>query len=337
MISEKEFLDIYSQICNEANFTDRWCYVRSQDVMNVVRPSAHGEDNAQQVLSKINPLAAQALAAFLKGNTSGFLYEVHFNIAVAVALAIKHYICPDASIGIECETSKYADRADLWWVISSANPGGRLIKSRAAYNTQLKIGRFPLHKTVSFVNSESNFDDVCAIIETLQVEDPLSLQETDGRYYVCKGDIKLGSIKIDQSETEVIKKHTKRISVYAETVIPLSKRSKTTKYPALDVCVRLLEEKKKATPKTKKHNFKGKVCRVIGDFSYGDRNAVEHYITRCGGRCTSTLTLENNMLVVGTIDSENPLHKDYEKEYAKALARINYGLTLSIYKEEDLF
>ena len=58
------------------------------------------------------------------------LFEYYALYAIATAIAIKVYICPDVEISFGFETSKWSGgKSNLWWTISPAEESGKFYKS----------------------------------------------------------------------------------------------------------------------------------------------------------------------------------------------------------------
>ena len=62
------------------------------------------------------------------------IYELHILSAIAVAVVIRIFVCPEVEIVFECESSKYSEwEIDYWWAISSIAPNGVAFDSKAKY------------------------------------------------------------------------------------------------------------------------------------------------------------------------------------------------------------
>jgi hypothetical protein len=75
---------------------------------------------------------------FLKTKKLSVLHEVHYIPAVAIAIAIKVYICPNVTASFAFQTSKWEpEEGNFWWTISPDYPNGL-----GAYDEELFAGNW---------------------------------------------------------------------------------------------------------------------------------------------------------------------------------------------------
>lgn len=138
---EKFFKELYENAIKDVN--DGWCYVRDVS-MNNYSETTIDSAAVEKVLNPYNG-AVEAWKRFLKKSTySGerniysAMYELHILPAIAVAIAIRVFVCPEAEIMLECESSKYSEgEIDYWWAISSIATNGIALDSKAKYKKYL--------------------------------------------------------------------------------------------------------------------------------------------------------------------------------------------------------
>lgn len=144
---EKLFKELYENAIKDVN--DGWCYV--QDVsMNNYSETTIDSSAVEKVLNPYNG-AVEAWKRFLKKSTYSAerdiysaMYEMHILPAIAVAIAIRVFVCPEVEIILECESSKYSEgEIDYWWAISPIAPNGIALDSKTKhkdYLSRLKKG-----------------------------------------------------------------------------------------------------------------------------------------------------------------------------------------------------
>lgn len=138
---ERLFKELYDNAIKNVN--DGWCYVQDAQMNNYTETTIDSEA-VEKVLKPYNG-AVDAWKRFLeKSKYSGerniysAMYELHILPAIAVAVAIRVFVCPEVEIMLECESSKYSDgEIDYWWGISSIEPNGIEMDSKAKYKKYL--------------------------------------------------------------------------------------------------------------------------------------------------------------------------------------------------------
>lgn len=127
---------------NEADF----CYVRDARMQEYQISAESDFEAALHVLNSYFDLDSIWRTVQKKGNLDA-LYELHGLRAIAIALAIKLYICPTVCIDIDFETSKWTQAAGRWWVCSPANPEGEWFSNKIAYLQYIgKLGKSSYYK-----------------------------------------------------------------------------------------------------------------------------------------------------------------------------------------------
>ena len=81
----------------------------------------------------------------------------------------------------------------------------------------------------------------------------------------------------------------------------------------------------------------GKHCCVTGEFDYGERKAVEQFITEHGGICDKGVKKATDYVIVGSKGSDAWKHGNYGGKVKKAMELKEKGVSISIISEEDFF
>lgn len=177
-------------------------------------------------------------------NSISSLFEMYALQAIAIAIAIKVYICPDVKIDLSFETSKWSGgQASCWWVISPAEEKGKLFSTEKAYENYRAINQFPKNYKVKFDADLSAIADVCAAVEKINIGDKCQTKfvKSYGKYNPClvlynESKKVVGTLgNFSEEETNILKKYGKKAYAVVTDIVPLSKRSKGTKYPAMNV------------------------------------------------------------------------------------------------------
>ena len=133
-----EKLKVFNEIYEKAikNVYDGWCYVQDASISNYTNTDVD-VSLVERFLERYNG-AADAWRTFLDRGIYPAMYELHIRTAIAVAVAIRVFVCPEAEIVFGCETSKYSEgEVDYWWAISSIAPNGFALDSEAKYDNYL--------------------------------------------------------------------------------------------------------------------------------------------------------------------------------------------------------
>ena len=122
---------------NEADY----CYVRDARMQEYQISAESDFEAALPVLNSYFDLETIWRTVQKKGNLDA-LCELHGLRAIAIALAIKLYVCPTVCIDIDFETSKWTQAAGRWWVCSPIKPEGEWISAQIAYLNYIgKLGK----------------------------------------------------------------------------------------------------------------------------------------------------------------------------------------------------
>ena len=84
-------------------------------------------------------------------------------------------------------------------------------------------------------------------------------------------------------------------------------------------------------------SLSGYVCCLTGDFNFGSKEDVEHYIVARGGVCKSSMTKAVNMLIIGGLGSDRYSFGSYGRKYVEAKERQDKGENMTILTEEEFF
>ena len=82
---------------------------------------------------------------------------------------------------------------------------------------------------------------------------------------------------------------------------------------------------------------RGRCCCLTGDFNYGTKDEVKKYIMGFGGRISSGVTKETNVLIVGEKGNANWAHGKYGRKVEVALLARKEGKDICIIAEKDFF
>lgn len=157
---EKEFERLYNNATQK--IYDGYCFVQEvtidkytgetsviPKIDNILKPYS----GAQKVWKEI----------VNKNNWDMAMYELHILSAIAIAIAVKVFLCPDVEILMGFTTSKYTNgESDYWWAISPSAPQGLGIttkKELKEYLTCLKKG------TEIAIENDNNFDIVKGVLK----------------------------------------------------------------------------------------------------------------------------------------------------------------------------
>jgi BRCA1 C Terminus (BRCT) domain/GYF domain 2 len=80
--------------------------------------------------------------------------------------------------------------------------------------------------------------------------------------------------------------------------------------------------------------FSGQVYVFTGKFAFGTRAACQQTVTARGGRCESDVNQKTNVLVIGTLGSENWAQSSFGRKIEKAVHYRANGVPVSIVSEE---
>ena len=84
-------------------------------------------------------------------------------------------------------------------------------------------------------------------------------------------------------------------------------------------------------------SLEGMHCCVTGEFEYGERKAVEQYISEHGGICDKGVKKATDYVIVGSKGSDAWKHGNYGGKVKKAMELKEKGVNISIISEEDFF
>ena len=84
-------------------------------------------------------------------------------------------------------------------------------------------------------------------------------------------------------------------------------------------------------------SLEGVHCCVTGEFNYGERKAVQCFITEHGGICDSNVKKATNYVIVGSKGSDAWKHGNYGGKVKKAMELKEKGAQIYIISEEDFF
>jgi NAD-dependent DNA ligase len=80
--------------------------------------------------------------------------------------------------------------------------------------------------------------------------------------------------------------------------------------------------------------FNGCVYVFTGKFAYGPRKVCEQTVVELGGECTPKITLDTNVLVIGTFGSRDWVQSSYGRKIEKAVQYRQQGMPISIVTED---
>lgn len=84
-------------------------------------------------------------------------------------------------------------------------------------------------------------------------------------------------------------------------------------------------------------SLEGVHCCVTGEFNYGGRAAVEHYIEEHGGICDHNVKKATCYVIVGSKGSDAWKHGNYGGKIKKAMELKEKGVSINIISEDDFF
>ena len=84
-------------------------------------------------------------------------------------------------------------------------------------------------------------------------------------------------------------------------------------------------------------SLEGVHCCVTGEFNYGGRAAVEHYIEEHGGICDHSVKKATCYVIVGSKGSDAWKHGNYGGKIKKAMELKEKGANINIISEDDFF
>lgn len=84
-------------------------------------------------------------------------------------------------------------------------------------------------------------------------------------------------------------------------------------------------------------SLEGVHCCLTGEFDFGERKAVEHYILDHGGICDSNVKKATDYVVVGSRGSDAWKHGNYGGKVKKAMELKEKGVAINVISEEDFF
>lgn len=84
-------------------------------------------------------------------------------------------------------------------------------------------------------------------------------------------------------------------------------------------------------------SLEGVHCCVTGEFEFGERKAVEQYISERGGICDKCVKKATNYVIVGSKGSDAWKHGNYGGKVKKAMELKENGININIISEEDFF
>lgn len=121
------FTKLFRKISGEL-YESEYCYVHEARMEDYQISSTSDFDAASHMLAMYFDVE-NIWRAFQHHGDLNLLYELHGLHAIAIALAIKVYICSSVNIKLGFETSKWnSGQVDCWWVLSHSEPDGELIR-----------------------------------------------------------------------------------------------------------------------------------------------------------------------------------------------------------------
>lgn len=158
---KKEFWDVFNHACEKIG-EPGWCYVNEISMDNYSTNQNSDFETASEVLNEIDG-ASEYWSEFMSTGDLDCLYELYIIPSVAVAIAIKVFICPDVEILLGCETSKYSEsEVDYWWAISSSAPKGIELTTDLQYDSYLSH----MEKGEEFLIQDGDFKIVDGVLES---------------------------------------------------------------------------------------------------------------------------------------------------------------------------
>lgn len=105
-----------------------YCYVQDMDMKGYYVTESSDFEAAEKALSKLFSMKP-VWEKIKKSGSINSLFEYYALNAIATAIAIKVYICPDVDISFGFETSKWSGgESALWWTISPVEESGRFFE-----------------------------------------------------------------------------------------------------------------------------------------------------------------------------------------------------------------
>lgn len=84
-------------------------------------------------------------------------------------------------------------------------------------------------------------------------------------------------------------------------------------------------------------DVKGQNVCLSGNFAYGQKSKVEHYIKERGGVIVCNVSKKLNILIIGDLECEAYAHGTYGTKTKRALELISQGYPIYIIKEKEFF
>lgn len=245
---DKLFMDLLQKALDKVG-EPAWCYVRDVTIENYAVTNNSDFESMASILFDIGFDLNDNVERLKNEKAFSWTFdELYIRHAIALAIAIRVYICPEASIEINFETSKWSG-GNYWWVVSSREQTGREFSKKAGYEQYRILASFPKEYTVKYDADVETLKSVCDAVEAVNVGDKLSVKvlKEYGKYSPCvvlynsakKVVGALGRIPADQEK--LIKMFAKTAFAIVKEVKPLSARSKGTKYPLMKVDIYLEE------------------------------------------------------------------------------------------------
>ena len=252
----EQFRRIYDAACFDGEYGLNYPYVSSDYSIDSYVPRSNADFSAaRKAVLSIGPFGADAAMLWDECVHSSepytinphVLFETHYKIAFAIAVAIKAFICPDVKVVLGFTSSKWSDKTSERWVLSTIEPGGKILSS-AQYSAYKLKAVFPLEFSLKFDAPQTEHESYCSLAETLKMGDELKIRILPKceQYRPCvmlyKDDHPvghLGNMWTEGEEYRAIKKHEKKLVASIVEAKPLSVRSKGTKNPLIKVRVDL--------------------------------------------------------------------------------------------------
>ena len=118
-----------------------FCYVQDASVQDFQAADVAAYQAAANTLESYFDVAA-IWQTIQRKDSLDSLYELHAIPAIAIALAIKLYICPEAGITLCFEFGKHS-RQKRWWVCAPGQLTGQWFQSKIGYLNYLRSGSQP--------------------------------------------------------------------------------------------------------------------------------------------------------------------------------------------------
>ena len=138
--SEDDKYEMYYKCLKKAKKELRdpiFCYVYDQKITGYSVSENSDFDAGKKTLSELFQVKKEWEEIKNTGDLLS-LFEKYALYAIAVAIAVKVYVCPDVTIELCFETSKYSREPFWWWIISPAEEEGRLFLDTEEYEDYLK-------------------------------------------------------------------------------------------------------------------------------------------------------------------------------------------------------